>query len=276
MKLPRIELDEEAFLEGHSELPSLPDVGGKLQAIRSGRAGDADPALVAQILKLVNSAYCGLSRPILDLERAADCLGAAEFERVALAATVLRVAPPAVSQVFRGFWEHSIHTALAAHLLASRFGRETEAGELQAAALLHDIGKLVYLRSFPDHLRELERYRRSHGVFFCDAERHFGLPSHRRLGTLMCERWELQQLFHEACASHELEDLDGPTAERTDLLVIALANLLAGYASEPFSPETKARIRRRTTAVLSESEFVLLLGEVYDLRSDVEATTRHL
>ena len=76
--------DPKSFLEEHFELPVLPAVVQKLmeqlsgQRVDAGKIADllaADVGLVAQIMKIVNSAYFGLPHPIRDVKHAVAYLG---------------------------------------------------------------------------------------------------------------------------------------------------------------------------------------------------------
>ena len=73
--LPPISEEEGGDFSGFDSLPHMPDVLAKLQSALAKGNADAkviatmvgsDAALTAKILRVVNSAYYGLSRPILD------------------------------------------------------------------------------------------------------------------------------------------------------------------------------------------------------------------
>ena len=90
-ELPPIEINEETFLREHFALPALPSVVMKIQNLIEG--GDADmgsvadllsgePSLVAQVLKVANSAYYGLSREIANVKYAIAFLTAKPLDIV--------------------------------------------------------------------------------------------------------------------------------------------------------------------------------------------------
>ncbi len=76
-KLPPIEIDPKTFLRQHCTLPALPQVVTKIQNLlqsenasisQVGELIASDPALVAQLLKVVNSAYYSLPQEITKIQ----------------------------------------------------------------------------------------------------------------------------------------------------------------------------------------------------------------
>ena len=230
---------------------------------------------MAQILKIVNSAYFGLPRRINGAKHAVAYLGLAEIRRLVLTAAVMKEFRPENPELFMRFWRHSFYTALAIKLLAKEHFRGVDAAELHTAALLHDIGKLVYMKFFPDDYQRLVDYGDSQGTPMVEAEKHLDLPSHQALGAMLCTHWNLPQLVKLACQYHELQDLEALSESgefRDEIRVLCLANLLSGLETENLSPDTKNAIRTQATIALGcdEQGFLLLMGEIYDLRLEVD------
>lgn len=285
-----LQVDPQSFLAEHFDLPPLPEVASKVLArLRSGQAqaGDiadllaVDPGLVAQVLKIVNSAYYGLPRRISEVRHAVAYLGLAEVERLILTATVMKeFSGPRCDELHR-FWFHSFYSSLISKLLCKRYAKSMDPEELHTAVLLHDVGKLVYMKFFDEHYVELARHCRTQGDLLIDAERHFDYPSHLLLGSLLCDRWRLPDSIKRACEQHELEhlerlDLADPFAEEVRLF--CLANLLSNLAHEELSREKKSAIQTATIRALdcTSEGFLLLMAEVYELKSEVERFLRQL
>lgn len=282
----RLVLDRpHSFLDPHVVSPAPPAVVDRLgEALDSRRAGTAeiaavleeDSAFVARLLRVVNSAYYDLPVPIKDAKHAVAYLGRAEIKRLALAVAVIDELRPEDPGEFRSFWYHSFHTALTAKSIAARAARSMETEELPFAALLHDVGKLVYLKFFPRDYQRLCEYRSAHDLTIIDAEAYFALPSHMALGARLCEMWNLPGSVRRACLNHELPDLQRMLAGDEggeDLRVISAANLLSNLCMEKLTPQLKTTIQDTASRVLglaSEAEFLLLMGELYDLGSRVE------
>lgn len=278
------------FLAEHFQLPPLPAVvGGVLERIHSGNANahevagllSSDAALVAQVLKIVNSAYYGLPRQITEVKHAVAYLGLAEVERVALTATVMKELAPQDKEEFERFWFHSFHAALISKRLQPRLAQGADAEELHTAVLLHDIGKLVYLKFFPARYRELVRHCQLTGVLLVDAERELGCPSHQWLGSMLCDRWNLPQTIKLACERHEMAELEALEKSAEDWeegRLVCLSNLLANLATANLSFGHKTALRQLTLGALGcdERDFLLLMAEIYELRAEAEGFLRQL
>ena len=105
-----------------------------------------DPVLVGRVLKLINSAYYGLSQPVTSLARAIIMLGINTVKNLALSTTVmgqLSSKNAATGLNMEGFWRHSLGVGVSAKLLAKMRGIDTKlTEEYFTAGLLHDIGKI--------------------------------------------------------------------------------------------------------------------------------------
>ncbi|MDH3785545.1 MAG: HDOD domain-containing protein [Acidobacteriota bacterium] len=249
------------------DLPPLP--AGDLPA--------AAPNLVPRSLKIVNSAYYDLARPIGELRHAAAYLGADEMQRIGLTVAVMDRLTPDDPDAFRDFWYHAFHTALAARQIARRHMTTCDLEELHIAASLHDIGKLVYMKFFPDAYRQLQVHAGQKGLSLCEAEASLTMPSHADMGTALCRRWKLPGSVLRACLKHELEDLSGGHLDDQQQL-ICLANLLSGLSTTEMTDVRKNEIREvaLTTMGCSEAEFLLLMGELYEMHLKVQQLTDEL
>jgi len=283
----RLVLDRpHSFLDTRVSAPAPPAVIDRLgEVLDSRRAGaaeiaavlSADSTFASRLLQIVNSDYCDLPVPIKDVKHAVAYVGPAEIRRLALVVAVMEGLRPDEPAQFRRFWYHSFHTALTAKAISARAARGMETDDLPVAALLHDVGKLVYLKYFPRDYAQLAEYRNLHDLTIVDAEAYFALPSHTALGARLCELWHLPESVRRACLNHELPDLQRMLAgdeAGEDLRVVCVANLLSNLCVEKLTPELKTTIQNAAFRVLGladEAEFLLLMGELYDLGSKVEA-----
>jgi len=285
--LEPIKIDPKTFLPQHCTLPSLPEVLNELQrVIHSGNVVmdkvaelvSSDPALVAQALKIVNSAYYGLPREIGDVRFAIAFLGLNEIYRMVLSLSVINTLAINRKDELDDFWFHSFYTTLCTKYLANKYNPHSSPEELWSAAILHDIGKLVYLKFFPDHYKALKDFSQEQGCLFSEAEEHFSLPSSALLGTLLCDHWRLPEKIREACEFHSLRDLLAITENSPSAAfrrMICLGNLLSIVSTGELSSTSKQEI---STAVqkalnLTEAEFLTMMGDIYDLRMEAEKFT---
>jgi len=281
-QLAPIEIDPRTFLRQHCSLPQLPSYATRIQEMVRSDSTDireltevitGEPSLVAQILKVVNSSYYGLPREITDLRFAIAFLGLNEVYRMVISLLVVDSLHVPEKDELGRFWFHSFYTALCTKHLASTYERHLAFEDLWSAAILHDIGKLVYLKFFPEHYRAMSSHCREHGSLFEEAERHFGLPSSCFLGTLLCDHWRLPKPVRTACESHRMADLANADPKRTsDMFVrmISLGNLSAILAADELSESVRQEIAEtmRTAMGWPESEFLTVMGSVFELKAE--------
>jgi HD-like signal output (HDOD) protein len=282
--LAPIEIDPKTFLREHCTLPALPEVVSNIQSLIHDDRADVgtvadlisgEPALVAQVLKVVNSAYYGLSREIGNVKFAIAFLGLNEIYRMVLALSVVNTLAVQEKDELDKFWFHAFYTALCTRYLAKQYEPHFSFEELWSAAMLHDIGRLVYLKFFPDHYKALRSFCDEQHCLFSEAERHFSLPSSAFFGTLLCEHWRLPDNIRSACESHTLGDLpslseDSPSARFRRM--ICLGNLLTVLSTDELNDAAKRDIASaiRTGLDCTEEEFLAMMGDIYELRIEVE------
>ena len=281
-ELPPITIDPKTFLYEHHALPSLPKYLTKLQKIikdekmsadQVAKLVSVDPALVAQMIRIVNSAYYSLSFEITDIKLAVAYLGINEVYRIILALSVINTLASDSGKEFHEIWHHSVFTALISLYLAKKFDPIIDLNELWSCAILHDIGVMVYLKLFPDHFKELWKYSLDHGCLFCEAEKEYSMPSSAYFGELLCDRWGLPSQIKNVCKTHELEDLekmDPINSHRSFELIVTNANLLAAMAMEYLNEKVNIRIKKNVTRVLNidESKFFLMIGDIRDMKEE--------
>jgi HD-like signal output (HDOD) protein len=174
------------------------------------------------------------------------------------------------------FWYHSFFTALTTKYLAKKFYTYLDPEELWTASILHDIGKLVYIKFFPEHYKELKRYCEQNGCLFSEAEEHYKLPTSSYLGSLLCHHWRLPISIEDACRYHNLFHISKQGSDFQT--VIALGNLLATLSAGGLNKSFKNKIKEVTENILglSHDNFISIMADVYDLASEAEKFQRSL
>lgn len=266
-------------------MPVLPEVLTKIQQIMHSEGTSIemvanlikkDPALSAQVLKITNSAYYSLPMEISEVKTAVAYLGITEIHRIALAYSVVNTIDVEEEEDFTEIWSHSLYSALCARHLAHKYKPLLNPGEVWTSALLHDIGKLVYLKFFPDHYRELASYKMANGCLFSEAEKILGFPASSYFGKLLCARWRLPKNVTIACETHTFADLvaqmNGAEEKDDFSFVIILGNLGAVLTNDQLQEE---KIEEISDAMMSfidinRSDLLLLLGELSDLKIETD------
>ena len=281
--LSPIEIDPKTFLYKHCALPALPIVLTKIQEnlyseeVNLDKISDLimkDAALTTQMLKIVNSAYYNLPIEIDKVKMAVAYLGINEIHRIVLSVSVMNGLASSEVAEFKEIWLHSLYTAFCARKLAQNYEPLLNPNEIWTSALLHDIGKLVYLKFFPDHYIELKRYAGEKGCLFSEAEKEFSLPASSYLGSLLCDRWRLPHRIKDSCLHHTLQDLKpysvGKSEADSFIRIIILSNLIAIVTTNKLKQEKYEEINDavKDALGLKEADLLMLLNEVSKFKDE--------
>jgi putative nucleotidyltransferase with HDIG domain len=161
-----------------------------------------DQALTAKTLRLANSSLYGLQVKVTTIQQAITYLGFQTTRNLITAAAVTGCFPEGMCPGFddRAFWRHSIATAACAKVLARqmRFNQDYAF----TAGLLHDIGRLVMVRCFPQHMQQVIAWRAEHDTTMLEAERAVLGSDHVDAGVALAEHWNFSDTMRLAIAGH--------------------------------------------------------------------------
>jgi putative nucleotidyltransferase with HDIG domain len=170
------------------------------------RVIEADVALTAYILKVVNSVAYALVQKVESLERAVLVLGQNVVIGLAIgqSASLVFDRPLEGYEAERGeYWAHSLRTALAAREVAHYVRGGMNPSLAYTAGLLHDIGKFILSRfmagAAPELLAQLGEGRTGD---FLDAERERLGTDHSEAGAELAKLWRLPDSLIEAIRHH--------------------------------------------------------------------------
>lgn len=184
-----------------------------------------DPSLTANILRLSNSAYFGLSSKVGSIKQALVLLGWRRLSQLVLASCVTAMMNrevPGYDIPPGDLWRHSIAVSVAAEGLVDEL--KLKAGdEIFTAALLHDLGKLVLGAFVKEELVKIEEAAAT-GLAFEEAEMLVLGTDHAEIGARILERWSLPQSIVRAVRWHS----DPDKSTETDVMVdtVHVANVL--------------------------------------------------
>jgi HD-like signal output (HDOD) protein len=270
-------------------LPPIPAILRELnEALSSGRT-DArevaalvgkDAGLTAHLLKIVNSPYYGLARPVSDLRLAIAYAGMSQVHTLVRAILMVKTLGAPVREELLRFWRHSYFTALTSRHLVRHHLPHLDPAELWSPALLHDIGTLAYLRLFPKHFAALRAHQAEHKVLLEEAEEALGYPNHTDLGGHLAAQWNLPPLIVDVVSHHGSPDATAIASPTTAAMVsvISTSARLAELAGEELCDETRDRIRQEVCAALriESAAFIDLMGAIYAIRNEVDGYVREL
>jgi putative nucleotidyltransferase with HDIG domain len=195
------------------DIPTLPEIHLQLTEMTTNprvSVGEVaalvsrDQAITARLLRVVNSALYGQRRDITTIERAIVILGFRELRAALLAAAVFehfRDIGSCIGLDIVDFWRHSVAVSETARLLAERLGGIAP-DEAFTAGLLHDVGKLIEVKYFPDDVARLVLLARTENLTWAQCERRLFTTDHARLGAFVLKHWRLPPVLVEAVRRH--------------------------------------------------------------------------
>lgn len=230
------------------ELPAfIPACEHALAALDAGNAGftdliasiESDSGLTVAVLR--RAQRLTTRRAIANVPEAVTKLSADEIreliEEVPRAPFPWRTTQEAVIQDVR---VHGQTVAMAADRLAAEIGFEDHE-DLFTAALLHDVGKLVFALAIGD-ANWCADTRRTTPEQRVREERRLATLDHACLGAVLAERWGLPERLSQAIGGHHRAD-----SEASLISLLRLADIVAHYA---MGDAVDRRIMLRLAAIL--------------------------
>lgn len=225
-------------------LHSAPHVAQRILRLTSGQDYDLaevvecleqDPALTAQLLRVVNSSRYGLRNRIVSVRYAASYLGRNSLRLITLGFSLVKTLTRGVQgQLYRNYWRRALAMAAAAGQLAQR-RKGISRDEAYTAGLLADVGVLAFAQSDPRGYAELTECL-PHDRELLQAELDAYGVAHPALGARLLEGWEApEQLVAAVRGHHQLT----PDAQPLELLVAA-SDLVADALLTPQSRQVLA------------------------------------
>ncbi|MBN1307776.1 MAG: HDOD domain-containing protein [Chitinispirillaceae bacterium] len=229
------DVQSSGIISAEKHLPVLPELYVRLvRMIEEERSLkemaamiETDPSCTVNVLKLVNSAFYGLS--VGSVHQALVYLGVDCIKDIVLVSELFKGAgglPANDARVLLN--RHMIVSSTLLHGLHQRLLAERIREEYSATGLLADIGRLILLDLQPDLYRSmLERYVKEPVRSLTELEMNALGYSHEQLGALVLDWWSLPAYLIEACLYHHAVPSAGSTLPRE---VIALIHIADGYA----------------------------------------------
>ncbi|MBW2092276.1 MAG: HDOD domain-containing protein [Deltaproteobacteria bacterium] len=225
-------------------LPTLPPIVAKIsKMVESPTTSSSDVAKVisqdqvlsAQILRMANSPFFGMSRKISSITQALVILGFDVIKGLVLTSSVFEM----MKQSIVGLWEHSIGSAATARVIASRVG-QPDVEEVSVAGLLHDLGKVVLSVQLDAPVRdEIVRLVEEKKISRYEAENELLGFTHAQVGLWLAEHWKLPQSLAEPMFYHHQPEKARHAPEQT--AIVHLANIIIrargfGSGGDPYVP----------------------------------------
>jgi HD-like signal output (HDOD) protein len=202
------------FVAEIGSLPSLPALYQELTRLSQdprvtldalGAVIERDVAMSAMVLKLVNSAYFGLLRPVESVTRAVMFLGLDTIRALILGGGIFQSyqsLPPDVLAV-EALWDHSVRASAFARAIAKAEGAPPEVvGQTCLAAMFHDVGKLLLVTHDAAAYRQVRGRVDRQECGTSEAEAAAFGASHAETGAFLLGLWGFPDAIVRAVAFH--------------------------------------------------------------------------
>lgn len=221
------------------DFPTLPTIYSKLLDMLADphtTANDLadfisnDPSAATKILRTVNSPIYGLQGEVNTMTEAISHLGFNDVKNLVMALSVIDLFSKLDSiEHFSivDFWKHSIAVGVISKLLGRRLNlRNIEPYYL--SGILHDIGKIFFLREFSDEYTLVVNAAIYDQEVLSEAEnKRFGI-NHLNAGALVAEKWSLPDNIRQTIENHNDGKVNGEYNEQVACVHLAdkIANVL--------------------------------------------------
>lgn len=240
--------DMDEILANEAELVSLPATFHEITEALSNPCSSAayvaniiskDVGLSARLLRLVNTPFYGFPGKIDTLSRAVAIVGTNQLTSLAMGICVMSSFGdiPEDHVSMQDFWLQSVACGMLARLLAIRTGIPGDE-RFFVAGLLHDVGRLILLRSRPDMIRTVLEQAHGCGLPLHELERRCWGWNHGDLGAELLKQWKLPVFIEHQVRHHHFPHraLRPEEAAVTHVAEISAHAMFPRDNGEPFVP----------------------------------------
>jgi HD-like signal output (HDOD) protein len=269
------------------EIPSIPLVLIKIIQTLDADTSSAkaletlishDPALVARILRLANSAFYSFRATVKTISHAVSLLGMNLVTSLAIGINVFDTFTKGLkseSALISKLWTHSCGVGVLTKEFWAFNRQNSKDGEFAfLCGLLHDLGKVVLFKTYPNH----------YGSFYAIAKTEADPPisayevenygmDHAAIGELLAKQWgfppELSSIIGK---HHDASALPDPIVRAVMAADLLVKEFGVGYDGDDGKSEDQAAFRRQLN--LSEEECEHLADYLSRERANIEGFFR--
>ena len=193
-----------------------------------------DPALTADLLKIVNSAQYMLSKKVDNISEAVKMIGIKGIKNLLYSYGTQKVLGDDTHDK-KKLWEHSYKTAFYAYNLVKNFKNDSSLlDDVYVGGILHDMGKIIFSNVHPDLLNKIKGFCTDKNVPASTFEDLSAGMNHAELGALIAEKWNFPDRLVAAIRYHH--DPESVPKDCKDLVdAVYLANMFCEYENNNIS-----------------------------------------
>lgn len=193
-----------------------------------------DPAMTADLLKLVNSAAFMLPKRVENITEAVKLVGLRALKNLLYSYGTQKVLGDETNDT-RGLWDHSYKTAFFSYSLTRSMLKKKELlDDAYVGGILHDIGKLIFSSVHPELLRNIKRFCEERNIPSVTFEDISAGLNHAEIGGRIAEKWNFPEPLIASIRYHH-EPSEAPSQYVTICSIVYIANLMAHAEGEVHS-----------------------------------------
>ncbi|WP_455382568.1 HDOD domain-containing protein [Salinispira pacifica] len=237
VKAENLKAISQAIVKEIDALPRFPENIMNLQQLISdpdteineiARTVSIDPALTADLLKVVNSAAFMLPKKVDNIVEAVKLVGMRGLRTLLYSYGTQKILGNDKPET-KALWRHSYRTAFYAYNLAKGITKKKDIlDDVYVGGILHDMGKIIFSSVHPDLESKIAAYCRNKGIPSQLFEDLSSGANHSEIGAMIAQKWNFPDALVEAIKFHH--DPHGCSPMYQDVVfTVYLANSLCGF-----------------------------------------------
>jgi putative nucleotidyltransferase with HDIG domain len=195
------------------------------------RAVSTDPALTADLLKVVNSAQYMLPKKVDNIVDGVKMVGMRGLKLLLYSYGTQKVLGTDTEDVKR-LWDHSYRTAFYAYNLAKSVTKKREIlDDVYVGGILHDMGKIIFSSVHPELIDRINDFCREKGIPVETFEDLSAGLNHSEIGAMIAKKWNFPEALINAIKFHHTPTV-APVEYRDVVFTVYLANALAHFGED--------------------------------------------
>jgi putative nucleotidyltransferase with HDIG domain len=187
-----------------------------------------DPALTADLLKIVNSAHYMLAKKVDNIAEAVKLVGMRGIKNLLFSYGSQKILGGDTNEK-RLLWEHCYKTAFYAYNLAKNFKRDPAlTDDAYVGGILHDMGKIIFANVHPDLMLKIKAFCLEKGMPGSTFEDLSSGMNHAEIGGMVAEKWNFPEQLIASIRYHH-DPLSAGKEDKELVYTVYLANMLCEY-----------------------------------------------
>jgi putative nucleotidyltransferase with HDIG domain len=236
-KLENLSILSDTIVNSVNSLPQFPEnillvqklIGDPKSDMASiARQISMDPALTADLLKIVNSAQYMLAKKVDSIAEAVKLVGIRGIKNLLYSYGTQKILGDETADK-KQLWEHSYKTAFYAYNLIKNFKKDHNLlDDVYVGGILHDMGKIIFSNVHPDLLAKIREFCAEKNLPASTFEDLSAGMNHAEIGAQIAEKWNFPEGLVMAIRYHH-DPLSAPPNTKDLVETVYLANMFCEY-----------------------------------------------